>query len=94
LAVHPTCRLIEGDDCGVVAGDDREREALALTSGKLAWVTLGEVGEAGGGERGLGQFVADAVMNEVGARVLEQQRDATGRLDSAPRRREQLGGMA
>ena len=70
----------------VAVGDDREREPLALAAGEVARMAVGERGEAGALERRRVELVADALVDEVVAGVLQQQRDATGALDPPARR--------
>ena len=95
-AVHPARRLIQaqhGRLRGAVA-DDREREALALAGGAVARMAIGERREARALERVRAELVADAVLDEVVAGVLQQQRDATGALDATARGLEQAGRVA
>ena len=80
----PAGRLVEADHRGRLAAQhDREREPLALAAGEVARVAVGEVREAGGLERVGGELVADALVQEVVAGVLQQQRHAAGPLDPA-----------
>ena len=94
-AVHAARRLVEAQRRGGAgapgataspvhgARHDRERQALALAAGQVARVAVGERAEAGRLERGGAELAADAVGEEVVVGVLQQQRDATGRLDAA-----------
>ena len=81
-AVHPARRLVEADapPGGSPCEHDREREPLALAAGEVARVAVGERAEPGRGERLRRQLVADALVQRVVARVLEQQRDAARAL--------------
>ena len=96
-AVQAARGLVEADDRRARspgAEHDREREALALAAGEVARVAvLGDV-EAGGRARVGGRLVADALVQQVVAGVLEQQRDAPVGADLAARRLEQPGGVA
>ena len=74
------------------AEDDREREPLALAAREVARVAVGETREPGRGERRRRRLVADALVEQVVAGVLQQQRDAAGRAHLAAGRLEQPGG--
>ncbi len=90
-AVHPACRLVQREHRrGLLAAEhDREREALALSAGEVARMARGEIRQPDKRERRRGRLGVDALVQEVIARVLQQQRDAARAAHAAPGRREQ-----
>ncbi len=96
-AVHAARGLVQrehGRRLALAAGDDREREALALAAGEVLRVALGHRRQPDGRERRGGRLFGDALVDQVVAGVLQQQRDASGALDAAARRLHQPGGVA
>ena len=69
----------------LAVGDDREREPLALAAGEVAGVAVLRAPQAGAGERTAESLAVDALVQEVVAGVLQQQRDAPAALRSRPR---------
>jgi hypothetical protein len=83
-AVHAACRLVEADDRrGHPAEDDLQREALPLATRQVAWVGSLASGQAGGGDPGRAHLLLDALVHQVVAGVLEQERDVASPLDPA-----------
>ena len=85
-AVHPARGLVEADGDGRLAACQHqlEREPLPLAARHVARMAIGELAR-------LRQVVADAVVQEVVARVLEQQGHPAGAHDLAARGLEQAG---
>ncbi len=94
-AVHAARGLVERQHRGLLSpvGDDRERQALALPAGEVAGVALRELGEAGERERTRGGLARDALVHEVVAGVLQQQRDAPAALDPPAGGLHEAGGV-
>ena len=63
-------------------------------AGEVARMALAEAGEPGDGERRGRRLLLDALVQEVVARVLQQQRDPPAALDAAAGRLHQAGGVA
>ena len=84
-AVHAAGRLIEHRRR--LASDRRARSRARAAGSRRRTVARVAIGSRGRGptarERRCAELVADAVVDEVVARVLEQQRDAARRLDLA-----------
>ncbi len=87
--VHAARRLVEADrDRRLAAAQhELEREPLALAAGDVARVAVGQ-------RAGARHVVADALVQEQVARVLQQQRDAPGPAHLAARRVDQPGEQA
>ena len=84
--VHAARRLVEADGHRRLAGREHqlEREPLALAAGDVARMAVGE-------RAGPRHVVADAVVQEVVAGVLQQQRHAARARDLPARRLDQPG---
>ena len=70
-----------------------EREALALAAGEVARIGLLATREAGGRHPGLAGVLDRMLVDQVVARVLQQQSHLAGALDPAPSRRNQALGQ-
>jgi hypothetical protein len=85
-AVHATGGLVEADGDRRLPGGQHqlEREPLSLAAGEVARMAVGQ-------RAGVRHVVTDAVVQEVVAGVLQQQRHPPGPLDLPARRLDQPG---
>src|SRR5262249_21916843 len=89
-AVHAAGGLVEADHRTRPAGQhDLEREPLALAAGEVARVRIAAAAEPRAHESGLTRLLTRVLVDQVVARVLEQQRDLARGAHLATRRLEQ-----
>ena len=96
-AVHPAGRLVEADDRRTIlaiAENDGECESLPLAPGEVARMTCAMRAEPDQVQGSRRRLLPNRVVQHVVARVLKQQRDATGGLDAPSRRLQQPGRVA
>ena len=95
LTVHAARWLVQRDHGGslTIAGDYRQSQALAFPSGQVSRVALGDVLQAGPLQRALRKLVADVLVQEVVAGVLQEQRDPAAALDLAASLLQEAGGV-
>ncbi len=67
---------------------------MTLAAGEVLWVALGHSREPDGRERLRGGLFGDALVDQVVAGVLQQQRDPPRALDPSARGLHQAGGVA